>query len=51
MCRCENKKCKRRKDCLRFKDADGELMQFKNICHKVNGYKWFIKRIQNLPVK
>ena len=45
--KCDNKKCKKRKKCIRFTKATGAEIEFKNICSKKNSYKWFWQEKQS----
>ena len=47
---CNNNDCIHNKECFRFIDKSGELIEFKNICTKENNYQWLWK-IENNIIK
>jgi hypothetical protein len=49
--KCKNEDCKKKQDCARYNEAQGELINFKAICFDINAYKWFMSRNLDVVLK
>ena len=46
VCKCEYGECPNAKNCKRFLEAVGEIMNFKAICNESNNYERIIRKIE-----